>query len=159
MSAETAFADAVVAALKADAGVRAALGDPARVFDKAPRGAAFPYLSLGRGESEPLDGAGVDLIDHRLTLHIWARRDDMDALKDALGAVRAALHQADMTLAAPFACVLCRVVYADLFTGPDGATLHGVVRVRGLVRGRNHPIKSLRVCEIDRKLTCAYVSR
>ena len=135
MSAERAFAQAVLAALKGDPDVRAALGDPARVYGKAPRGAAFPFLSTGRGESEPLDGEGLDLIDHRLTLHIWARREDQDALKDALGAVRAALHQADLTLNPPFACGLCRVVYADMFTGPDGATLHGVVRVRGLVEG------------------------
>ncbi|MGJ3231316.1 MAG: DUF3168 domain-containing protein [Oceanicaulis sp.] len=139
MSAETAFASAILATLKADPGVRAALGDPARVFAKAPRGAAFPYLSLGRGDSEPLDGAGVDLIDHRLSLHVWARREDQAALKDAVGAVRAALHQADLSLAAPFACVLCRVVYADLFTGPDGATLHGVVRARGIIEKGNTP--------------------
>lgn len=133
MSAETAFAAAVLAALKAAAGVKAALGDPARVYARAPRGAAFPYVSPGRGESEPMDGEGLDLIDHRLTLHVWARREDQAALKDALGAVRAVLHQADLTLEAGFTCVLCRVVYADMFTGPDAATLHGVVRVRGLI--------------------------
>ncbi|MEQ8405705.1 MAG: DUF3168 domain-containing protein [Oceanicaulis sp.] len=133
MSAERAFSAAVLAALKADTDVRAALGDPARVYTRAPRGAAFPFLSTGRGESEPLDGDGLELIDHRLTLHIWARHGDEGTLKDALGAVRAALHQADLTLDPPFTCVLCRVVYADMFTGPDGATMHGVVRVRGLV--------------------------
>lgn len=133
MSAEAAFSAAVLAALKADAGVRAALGDPARVHDRAPRGAAFPYASLGRSESEPLDAGGLDLIDHRLTLHVWGRREDRDAVKHALSAARAALHQADLTLVAPYGCALCRVVYADLFTGPDGATLHGVLRVRGLI--------------------------
>jgi hypothetical protein len=58
----------------------------------------------------------------------------MEALKDAAGAARAALHQADLTLAAPYACILCRVVYTDLFTGADGRTLHAVVRVRGLIQ-------------------------
>lgn len=133
MSAETAFAAAVLATLKTDPGVRAALGDQARVHDAAPRGAAFPYLSLGRSETAPVDAAGVDLLDHRLTVHLWARRETRAALKDAIGAVRAALHQADLVLAAPYACIICRVVYADLFAGPDGATLHGVVRLRGLL--------------------------
>lgn len=133
MSPETAFQTAVLARLKADAGVRAVLGDPARVHSVAPAGAAFPYLSAGRGESEPADASGADLIEHRLTLHLWGRRDDMAALKDALGAVRAALHQADLTLESPYACPLCRIVYADLFTGADGRTLHGVVRARGLI--------------------------
>jgi hypothetical protein len=136
MSPETALQNAVLAQLSADAGVKAALGDPARVYATAPSGARFPYMSVGRGESEPADGSGVDLIDHRLTLHIWGRRDDRDAVKDALGAVRSALHQADLTLPAPFTCPLCRVVYADLFTGADGRTLHGVVRVRALLQSK-----------------------
>lgn len=133
MSPETAFQTAVLDRIKADPAVQAALGDPARVYVTAPGGARFPFLSTGRGESEPADGSGVELIDHRLTLHIWGRRDDRDAVKDAMGAVRAALHQADLTLPAPYACPLCRIVYADLFTGADGRTLHGVVRVRGLL--------------------------
>ena len=133
MSVETAFAAAVLATVKADAGVRTALGDPARVHDAAPRGEAFPYLSLGRSETAPVDAGGVDLLDHRLTLHLWARRETRAPLKDAIAAVRAALHQADLALAAPYACVLCRVVYTDLFTGPDAATLHGVVRVRAVL--------------------------
>ncbi|XBQ16290.1 MAG: DUF3168 domain-containing protein [Oceanicaulis sp.] len=133
MSAETAFASALIAALKADPGVQAALGDPARVYDRAPRGAAFPFVSLGRGETEPLDADGLDLVDHRLTVHVWGRREDPAALKDAVGAVRSVLHQGSLSLDPPFTCVLARVVYADMFTGPDGATLHGVVRVRALV--------------------------
>ena len=104
-----------------------------RTDDAAPRGEAFPYLSLGRSETAPVDAGGVDLLDHRLTLHLWARRETRAPLKDAIAAVRAALHQADLALAAPYACVLCRVVYTDLFTGPDAATLHGVVRVRAVL--------------------------
>ena len=134
MSPETAFQNAILDRLRGDAHVQAALGNPARIYAIAPNGARFPYLSTGRGESEPADASGANLIDHRLTLHLWGRRDDMDALKDAAGAVRAALHQADLTLASPYTCILCRVVYADLFTGADGRTLHGVVRVRGLCR-------------------------
>jgi hypothetical protein len=136
MSPETAFQNALLNRLKGDAAVRAALGDPARVYATAPSGARFPFLSTGRGETEPADGAGANLIDHRLTLHIWGRRDDMDAVKDATAAVRAALHQADLTLPNPCACILCRVVYTDLFTGADGRTLHAVVRVRGLIQSK-----------------------
>jgi len=133
MSPETAFQTAVLDRLKGDAAVKAVLGDPARVYAIAPNGARFPFLSTGRGETELADGSGTDLVDHRLTLHLWGRRDDMDALKDAAGAVRAALHQADLTFPDPYACILCRVVYTDLFTGADGRTMHGVVRVRALV--------------------------
>lgn len=133
MSPETAFQTAVLDRIKADPAVQAALGDPARAYVTAPGGARFPFLSIGRGESEPVDGSGVDLIDHRLTLHIWGRRDDLGAVKDAMGAVRAALHQPDLHLTSLHSCPLCRVVYTDLFTGADGRTLHGVVRVRALL--------------------------
>ena len=159
MSPETAFQTAVLDHLKGDADVQAALGDPARVFTVAPNGARFPYLSVGRGESEPADADQTDLIDCRLTLHIWGRRDDLDSLKDAAGAVRAALHQADLTLPSPHACILCRVVYADLFTGADGRTLHGVVRVRGLVQAWDSLDKTKAGRFVDRNVTCANVSR
>ena len=133
MSAETAFNAALVARLSADADVKAALGDPPRVYDRAPGGAAFPFVSLGRAETTPVDADTPGLNDHRLTLHIWGRRDDRDAIRDALGAVRAALHQANLSLSGAAHCVLCRVVYTDFFTAPDGRTLHGVVRVRALL--------------------------
>ena len=132
MSAETAFSDAVRSRLTADAGVSAGLGDPPRVYDRAPGGAAFPFLTLGRGETAPVD-ADAGLLEHRLTLHAWGRRDDRAVIRDILGAVRSALHEAELALIAPYRCVLCRVVYTDLFTGPDGRTLHGVMRVRALL--------------------------
>jgi hypothetical protein len=133
MSAEAAFQDALLTHIHADAGVMAVLGDPPRAYDRAPGGAAFPYLALGRGETTPVDADTPGLNDHRLTLHIWGRRDDRDAIRNAIGAVRQALHQVDLTLANPWRCVICRVVYADFFTAPDGRTLHGVVRVRALL--------------------------
>ncbi len=132
MSPETAFRDALIEHLSADAGVRAVLGDPPRLYDRAPGGVAFPFLTVGRGETAPVD-ADTGLLDHRLTLHVWGRRDDRDVVRDILGAVRTTLHEAELALAGPHRCVLCRIVYADLFTGPDGRTLHGVVRARALM--------------------------
>lgn len=130
MSAEAVLQAGLLAHLAADAGVQAVFGNPARLYDRAPRGAAFPFLSLGRGESEPADGDGVTLVDHRLSLHVWARKDDFEALKSAIGAVRTGLHNAALTLGGGWRCVSCRVVYADTFQGADGHTVHGLVRVR-----------------------------
>ena len=132
MSAETAFAGAVRAHLSADQGVIALLGDPPRIYDRAPGGAAFPFLTIGRSETAPVD-ADAGLLDHRLTLHIWGRRDDRDSIRDLLGVVRDALHDASLALDAPYRCVICRIVYTDLFTGPDRRTLHGVLRVRAMI--------------------------
>lgn len=133
MSAETAFADAVLARLIADADVSAVLGG--RVHAVAPGGTAFPFASLGQGVSTPAGGTGAELIDHRLTVHIYARRDDAERLAAALSAVRAALHNAAPELAAPYRCVLCQVVYADRFSTTDSRTVQGLLRVRALLEG------------------------
>lgn len=133
MSSELALQDALLTHLKTDASLGSLLGTPPRVFETAPRGAVYPFLSLGRGESEPVGADGADLIDHRLTLHVWGRRDDLSAVKAAIGALRQSLHQANLYLTTPYTCPLCRVVYADMFAGADGRTLHGVLRVRALI--------------------------
>jgi hypothetical protein len=133
MSAETAFAEAVLARLINDAGVSAVLGG--RVHAVAPGGAAFPFAQLGRSVSTPAGGTGAELIDHRLTVHVYARRDDAERLAAALSAIRATLHNAAPELAAPYRCVLCQVVYADRFATSDSRTVQGLVRVRALLEG------------------------
>ena len=47
MNASWALQQAVFAALGADADVKAALGDPPRIFDAVPRDAAFPFAVIG----------------------------------------------------------------------------------------------------------------
>lgn len=133
MSAEAAFAEAVLARLIADADLSAVLAG--RVHAVAPGGTAYPFLTLGRGVSEPAGGTGAELIDHRLTVHVYARRDDAERLAAALSAVRAALHNAAPELSAPWRCVLCQVVYADRFNTSDSRTVQGLVRVRAMLEG------------------------
>jgi uncharacterized protein DUF3168 len=134
MSAEAAFQDAVLARLVADAGVQAVLGDPARIFDAAPEGAAYPYLSVGRGVSEPRDGGDTQLIEHRLTLHLWTRETGRRETKDMLGVIRAALHDASFALSGGFALISCRVVYADVFRTSDSRLAHGVLRLQAIIQ-------------------------
>ncbi len=133
MSAETAFAEAVLARLKADSNVSAVLGG--RVHAIAPGGTAYPFAQLGRAASTPAGGAGADLIDHRLTVQIYARRDDAERLAGALAAIRAALHNPALTLDAPYRCVMCQVVYTDRFATTDARIVQGLVRVRALLEG------------------------
>jgi hypothetical protein len=132
VSAEGAFKAAVLARLAADAGLKAALGDPARVFDSAPGGAAFPYLSCGRSRTEPFDADGAGLVDHRLSLLIRARAEDRESLRAAVGAVRDALHGAEIA-GGGWRAVVCRVVYADAFESSAGRIAGGVVRLRALL--------------------------
>jgi len=133
MSAEAVFEDALLAHLAADASVQAALGDPARIFDAAPEGAAFPYLSVGRGVSEPSGASGADLIAHRLTLHLWTRETGRRETKEMLGAIRAAVDEASFALADGFTLISCRAVYADVFRTADSRLAHGVLRVQAVI--------------------------
>jgi len=134
MSAESAFQDAVLTRLSADPGVQAALGDPARIFDDAPDGTAFPYLTVGRGVSEPKVASDVDLIEHRLTLHLWTRDIARRDTKYMLGVIRAATHEASFALTGGFTLISCRAVYADVFRTSDSRLAHGVLRLQALIQ-------------------------
>ncbi|AZU04598.1 hypothetical protein X907_2075 [Glycocaulis alkaliphilus] len=134
MSAAKALQAAILAHLAADAGVQEQLGNPPRIHDRAPAGAAYPYVALGRGESRPLDGDSAPLSEHRLTLHVWTRRHDFGQVKSITGAIASALHNAQFALPDGWRLVLCRCVYTDHFEGADERAVHGLVRIRALVQ-------------------------
>ena len=134
MSADAALQAGILAHLAADAGVQSLLGDLPRLYDRAPAGAAYPYIALGRGESRALDGDDTALSEHRLTLHVWTRRQEYGEVKAITGAVAAALHNAAFSLPDGHRLVLCQCVYTDHFEGADERSVHGLVRVRALVQ-------------------------
>lgn len=131
MSAEWAFQVAVVAALRPAVG-----GVP--IYDgEAPADAAFPYVVVGETVSSPwdtLDRAGQDI---DLTIHTWARAAGGSSAtaecQRLLALIRAALHRRRLDLDG-FGRPLCTAVFQTSFSGPDGKTRHGVVRVRVRVR-------------------------
>lgn len=132
MSAEAAFQSGLLDHLRADAGVVAILGE--RVFDQPRSGVRYPFFYLGRVESEGADASETRLIELRQTLLIRGRRDDSDSIKQALGAIRAALDAAPLTLEPPYTAIHARIVYADLFSTSDSRVMQGLVRVRALLQ-------------------------
>lgn len=134
MSAAAALQAGILAHLAQAPGLLGVLGDPPRLYDRPPGGAAYPFLALGRAESRPLDGDDAALSEHRLTLHVWTRRQAYGELKAITGAVSAALHNGDIALEGGYRLVLCQIVYLDHFEGADTRSFHGLVRVRALVQ-------------------------
>jgi len=132
MSAEAAFQSGLLEHLRADAGVAAVLGE--RVFDQPRSGVRYPFLYLGRVESDAADASETRLIELRQTLLIRGRRDDAEAIKQALGAIRMALDTASLTLDPPYAAIHARIVYADLFSTSDSRVVQGLARVRALLQ-------------------------
>ena len=127
---ELALQKALIAHLKADAAVQALLGEPARIWDAAPKDAAFPHLLIGRCESRPVgaDGGGVE---QALTLTIVSRFRGTEEAKAVLAAVRVALTEAALA-ADGVRTVSLGVTFADVFPGADGARTFAVLRVRAV---------------------------
>ena len=127
---ELALQKALIAHLKADAAVRALLGEPARIWDAAPANTGFPHLLVGRCESRPLgaDGGGVE---QALTLTVVSRFRGAEEAKAVLAAVRLALNDAGLE-ADGVRTVNLRISFADVFPGADGARTFAVLRVRAV---------------------------
>ena len=68
MNASLALTRALVAALAADAGVRARVSG---VFDAPPPGAALPYLTVGPDLVSDASGFRVAAREHRLRVTVW----------------------------------------------------------------------------------------
>lgn len=127
---EGALQKALIAHLRADAALKALLGDPARIWDEAPRDAAWPHLSVGRSESRPVaaDGCGVE---HVLSLRCASRFGGTEEAKAICAAVRAAVHEAPLE-ADGVRTVSLRATYADVFRSGDARRVWGVMRLRAV---------------------------
>lgn len=125
------LAAAVRAGAMADAGIKALLGDPARIYDDPPPDPVFPYVSLGRVESRAADAASVNAIEHALTLHVWSRYGGRAEALDVIAALRTALHNAPLSVSGR-TLVFLFAQFADVFRSGDGRTTHGILRLRAM---------------------------
>jgi len=120
---------AVFAALVADGGVGALIGD--RLYDAPPRDAGFPYASFGEARTLDWSTGTEEGAEHRLTLHVWSRERGKSECLAVMEAVEAALRDATLTLDG-HALVNLGFEAADARRDPDGITWHGVLRFRGV---------------------------
>ena len=128
-SAALALQKAVYAALVADDGVGALIGD--RIHDGAPRDAVFPYATIGNATVSDWSTGSEDGAEHRLTLDVWSRAHGKSECHAIADAIRAALHDAALALDG-HALVNLRFESADTARDPDGITLHGRLRFRAV---------------------------
>lgn len=127
---------AVRGALLANATLNAAL-QGLKIVDDAPSTHPTPYIEIDT-RSDDWSTATEDGQQFSIDLHVWhqppSRTPETASARDLMGLVRQTLHNASLTLAAPFHCVLIRVESeVGPFRDPDGTTLHGVVTVRAIV--------------------------
>lgn len=129
MSAETALAAAVRAAALNDAAVVNLLAD--RIYDDPPPDVVFPYITLGRVESRPLDSSSREALEHGVTLHVWSRYGGRAEALDIIAALRGCLHNAGLNVVNR-RLVFIFAQFADVFRSGDGRTTHGVLRLRAI---------------------------
>jgi len=128
--ANVALRAAIHDALCADGALTAALGGQ-RVYDAPPRGAAFPYVTLGEARLIDASSDGGETQEHLLTLHAWSRQGGH---KEAHGIAGALLQALDDAPLAPdgHRLVNLRFSIADIRREADGRTYHAVVRFRAV---------------------------
>lgn len=127
---ESALQKALIAHLRADATLKALLGDPARIWDDVPKGAGWPRVTVGRSESQPVAAADCG-IEHRISLRCASRFEGVEEAKAICAAVRAAVHEAPLE-ADGVRVVSLRANFVDVFRGQGQRSTWGVVRLRAV---------------------------
>lgn len=118
---------AIVAALKADAGVNAIVAG--RIYDAVPGGAVKPYVSFGPFQLLPEHGDCLDGGEAFVTLDGWAAGPDTVQVKSLGIAVAKALDRAELALDASQRLVAMSVEQTQYMRDPDGITAHAVITV------------------------------
>ena len=114
-------------ALAASAEVQGLIGNPPRLFDHVPPGAAFPYVTFGAAHITPFDTKTEIGFEQIVTLDIWSRyRGGLEA-KNILQATYDALHRATLAVGGEV-FLLCEFHSADIAALDDGLTTHAAAR-------------------------------
>ena len=132
MSAQAEFQKLVLDTLLNDAPVMALVDG---VYDKVPANPFGPKNAYIRfGLSTVLDDDAECIVggDHTLQLDCFSRAVGSVSCKRIVDAVKKALHEKELELT-DNALVEIRVPYRQVFPDPDELTMHGVVRVEGLI--------------------------
>ncbi len=129
MSAEIALAAAIRAAAMGDAAVQALIAD--RFYDDPPPDVTFPYITLGRVESRPVDASSREALEHGVTLHVWSRHGGRAETLGVIAALRGCLHNASLNVE-DRRLVFIFALFTDVFRSGDGRTTHGVLRLRAI---------------------------
>lgn len=107
---------ALVAALKAlstEAGIR--------VYDLPPADAAVPYITVGGGQTVPLDETCWDASEVYVQVDVWSEEPGYPQVKRIAGAIRAALHDQPVTVTG-HVCDRCEVRNISYSRERDGIT-------------------------------------
>lgn len=118
--------ESLMARLRADAGVQAKVGMPARVFDAQPVNSTMPFVVVGVNDVRDAGTKDVAALSLALSVTVVHRERTLAEARAILAAVRACLHNADVERV-----VRCQEEYTSLASGKDGQRV--VARYRVIV--------------------------
>lgn len=133
-NADLALQKAIYTRLTSDAGVAVVVAS--RIYDNAPGDATFPYLTLGEAQVSDWSTDDQPGAEHLLSLHVFSRGGGRAEAKLAMGAVHAALQEAELTLDG-HRLINLRFQGADTHREADGATWRGTIRFRAVTEQIN----------------------
>jgi uncharacterized protein DUF3168 len=122
----SAFQQSVFATFSADAALTALL-EAGRVFDDVPEGTPPPYVTLGRITTQDWSTGTEDGTEHLFTVHVWSGARGKKQAHEALGAIRAALHDQPLAVAG-HSLVNLRHEDSEIRRDTGGETIHGLAR-------------------------------
>ena len=131
-AASWALQQAIFATLAMSDDVKDAVGDPPRLFDAVPRGAAFPYIVIGDDRESDWSTATEPGTAHALTIHIWSRAAGRKETRLAAEAVIGALNGAELTIDGQ-ALIDLRYLESESARESDGETVHAQLRFKALL--------------------------
>lgn len=129
-SASWALQKAIHHTLVNDTAVLAALGG-AHVWDHVPRGATYPFITIGATSDRDWSTGTEPGSEHVLTLHVWSRAAGRREAESIAALIRSALHGQSPALDG-HRLVHLRHELTDTRRDVDGELYHGVVRLRAV---------------------------
>lgn len=126
---------ALIGTLRATGAVTALVST--RVYDIPPAlqpGAmpTFPYVTIGEAQSITERADCLDGTEHFVDLHAWSRAPGFVEVKRIAGAMRAALHEAEIEVSG-YRLIDLAMQDVRYLRDPDGLTSHAVLQFRVLV--------------------------
>ena len=129
-TAAAALRAAIHNALVGDGALNALLGGP-KVYDEPPRGADFPYVTLGDARVTDYSAGGEPGEEHQIVLHGWSQQGGHREAHLIAGALLQALDDAPLAPSGHH-LVNLRFALADVRREADGRTYHALVRFRAV---------------------------
>jgi hypothetical protein len=117
-----------VAALKADAGLSALIGN--RVYDEPPQNPVHPYVSFGAIVADAWDTDGNLGWEAFLQVDTWSQTPGQVEASRIMAAIKPVLHRSTLALDTQTSC-LALLDFASILPW-DGGVRHGVQRFRVL---------------------------